>query len=487
MTRPTRRDFMRYSAIGAGAVTASVGVLPQATAQGAGMASGPNPPSQPWPRAEFIKATVRRPHFPNRWYDVRDHGGVGDGVTDSTAAFRAAIAACHEDGGGHVRVPEGVFLTGPIHLLSNVDLHVTKDARILFSANPSDYLPAVLTRFEGVELYNYSPLVYAYEQHNIAVTGSGVLDGQADNDNWWPWKGQTAHGWSPGEPHQGPARSRLFAMADAGVPVDERQFGDGDYLRSAFIEPYRCSDVLIEGITIVNSPMWELHPTLCDHVLVDGVTVNSHGPNNDGCNPESSRMVVISNCSFDTGDDCIAIKSGRNTDGRRVHVPSEDILIEDCRMRDGHGGVTIGSEMSGGVRNVFVRSCEMSSPNLDIALRFKTNSVRGGFINGFYARDITVGEVGRAVVDINFYYEEGPGHGFNPDVSNLNIERMTVRSARQSLNLRGYSDDHIRGVQLTDVDFGSTSMPPTVEHVDGLVLDNVTENGQPLEIAEPVG
>jgi len=496
MKRPTRRDFLKYSAIGAGTVgaslvIASLGIKSAAMAADGGVVGhGPNPPRNPWPRAEYIKASVRRPRFRNRWYDVTDHGAVGDGTTDDTAAFRAAIAACHAAGGGHVTVPQGSFLTGPIHLLSNVDLHVTENARIVFSQNPSDYLPAVLTRFEGVELYNYSPLIYAYQQHNIAVTGSGVLDGQADNQHWWPWKGNKDYGWSPGDPTQFPARTRLFDMADAGVPVEQRQFGDGDYLRSSFIEPYRCSDVLIEGVTIVNSPMWELHPTLSDHVLIDGVTVNSHGPNNDGCDPESSRMVVIRNCSFDTGDDCIAIKSGRNTDGRRVNVPSEDILVEDCRMQDGHGGVTIGSEMSGGVRNVFARSCEMSSPNLDVALRFKTNSVRGGFINGFYARDITVGQVGQAVIDINFYYgsgssagEGGPGYGFNPDVSNINVERMTVVSAKQSLNLRGYPEDHIRNVRLTDVDFGHTSAPPTVEYVDGLVLDHVTENGQPLQIA----
>ncbi|MEO3868922.1 glycosyl hydrolase family 28 protein [Nonomuraea sp. B12E4] len=162
---------------------------------------------------------------------------------------------------------------------------------------------------------------------------------------------------------------------------------------------------------MVNSPMWEIHPTLSRNVLVRNVTVESHGPNNDGCNPESSQMVVIRGCTFDTGDDCIAIKSGRNADGRRVNVPSESILIENCTFRDGHGGVTIGSEMSGGVREVFVRDCTMSSPNLDIALRFKTNSVRGGFIEGVYARDIEIGQVGGPVIDINFYYEEGPGHG----------------------------------------------------------------------------
>jgi polygalacturonase len=470
---PSRRSFLRW----AGVTGASAAFLP-AVAQTA--SASPYPPGNPWARAEYISAKVQRPHFANRWFDVRDFGAVADGTTLATEAFAEAIRACHDAGGGHVVVPSGSFLTGPIHLLSNVDLHVTADAVVLFSQRPSDYLPAVLTRFEGVELYNYSPLIYAYEQENVAVTGSGLLDGQADNAHWWPWKGKTEYGWKKGDPKQDGARSRLLAMADQGVPVEQRVFGEGDYLRSSFIEPYRCRNVLIEGVTIVRSPMWEIHPTLCENVLVQDVTVNSHGPNNDGCDPESSRMVVIRNCTFDTGDDCIAIKSGRNADGRRVGVPSEDILIEGCLMRDGHGGVTIGSEMSGGVRQVFARNCQMSSPNLDIALRFKTNSLRGGFITDIYARDITIGQVAKAVVDVNFYYEEGPGYGFNPVVGRLGLERITARSAERGLNLSGYPDAHITGVTLTDVDFGTTRKPDVVQYVDGLVLRNVTENGQPL-------
>ena len=483
MTPPlSRRDLFRASGLALGAAAIS-GLGEPAAVAGTGGVDGPLAPGNPWARATYIKAQVRGPRFPSRWFDVTTYGAVGDGTTMNTAAFRDAIGACNAAGGGHVIVPSGAFLTGPIHLLSNVDLHVTEGARILFSQNPDDYLPAVLTRFEGTELYNYSPLIYALDQENIGVTGSGVLDGQADNAHWWPWKGKTDFGWKKGDPNQGPASDRLIAMAEAGVPVEQRVFGNGDYLRSAFIEPYRCSNVVISDVTIVNSPMWELHPTLSDHVLVEGVKINSHGPNNDGCDPESSRMVVIRDCSFDTGDDCIAIKSGKNADGRRVHIPSEDILIEDCQMKDGHGGVTIGSEMSGGVRNVFVQNCKMSSPNLDIALRFKTNSMRGGYIQGFHARDITVGQVGQAVIDINFYYGEGAGHGFLPQVGDINVSNLTVGTAQRGLNMSGYPEDHIVGVRLTDVDFGTTRSPDVVQYVDGLVLDHVTENGAPLTTA----
>ncbi|MGC9665510.1 glycoside hydrolase family 28 protein [Planosporangium sp. 12N6] len=482
----SRRDFLRLTGtVGAGITATQLAAELDAQASPAGPGHPPATPDHAWLRAGYIKARVRRPYFPNRYFDITRFGAVGDGVTDCTEAIRRAVRTCHDAGGGHVLVPTGDFLTGPIHLLSHVDLHLTDKARLRFSTDPGRYLPAVLTRFEGVELYNYSPLVYALDQENIAVTGTGILDGQADNQHWWPWKGNAAYGWKPGDPNQNDARARLLAMAEQGVPVEQRVFGDGGYLRSSFIQPYRCRNVLVEGVTIVNSPMWEIHPTLCENVLVQDVTVNSHGPNNDGCDPESCRLVVIRGCTFDTGDDCIAIKSGRNADGRRVNVPSEDLLIENCQMRDGHGGVTLGSEMSGGIRNVFVRNCHMSSPNLDIALRFKTNSVRGGFITGFHARDIVVGVVGKAVIDVNFYYEEGPGHGFNPVVSDLNVSNLIVESAAQGLNLRGYADDHIDRVTLRDVNFGTTTAPDVVEYVDHLVFDNVVENGAPLPSPAP--
>ncbi|MEV0383987.1 glycoside hydrolase family 28 protein [Nonomuraea sp. NPDC050643] len=471
----SRRNAMRAMAVSALALNAGpVSPLDASPASGAPAAT------DPWTRADHIAARVRAPRFPRRRFDIRAYGAAGDGVTDSTAAIRSAIRACHRAGGGHVDVPEGRFLTGAIHLLDNVDLHVTAGATLLFSTDPKAYLPLVLTRFEGVELYNYSPLIYAYGRRNIAVTGSGVLDGQADDDHWWPWKGSGDHGWEPGEPRQAEARAALFAQAEQGVPVERRLYGEGGYLRPSFIQPYRCRSVLIEGVTIVNSPMWEIHPTLSENVLVRNVTVNTHGPNNDGCNPESSRMVVIRGCTFDTGDDCIAIKSGRNADGRRVNVPSEHILVENCTFRDGHGGMTIGSEMSGGVREVFIRECAMSSPNLDIALRFKTNSVRGGFVEGFYARDIEIGQVGGSVIDIDFSYEEGPGHGFNPRVGGIDVRDVTVRTARRALNLRGYPDAPIRGLTLTDVDFGTTTTPVVVEHVEDLILRNVRANGEPL-------
>ena len=279
-----------------------------------------------------ILAGIRAPVFPDRDFPVTDFGARPDDGRDATAAFRAAIEACARAGGGRVVVPPGVYLTGPIHLKSRVNLHVSEGATIRFSRDPAAYLPVVRTRWEGVELMGYSPLVYAYEQHDVAITGKGTLDGQADAEHWWPWK-RNGHPQS-----QKPDRDRLFAQAEAGVPVAERVFGAGHYLRPQFVQPYRCTNVLVEGVTITNAPMWIIHPVLSRNVIVRGVTVVSSGPNNDGCDPESSSDVLVEDTLFDTGDDCIAIKSGRNADGRRLGVPSERILVRGCRMRAGHGG-----------------------------------------------------------------------------------------------------------------------------------------------------
>ncbi|HEY5247811.1 MAG TPA: glycosyl hydrolase family 28 protein, partial [Dermatophilaceae bacterium] len=257
-------------------------------------------------------------------------------------------------------------------------------------------------------------------------------------------------------------------------------FGADHYLRPSFIQPYRCRNVVISGVTILRSPMWEIHPVLSHHVTVVGVTVNSHGPNNDGCDPESCRNVLIEDCTFDTGDDCIAIKAGKNADGRRVNVPSEDILIRRCTFADGHGGVTIGSEMTGGVRNVFAEDLQMSSPNLDIALRLKTNSLRGGFIEDIYLRNTTVGQVAQQAFMIDFFYEVGadwPEYGFLPRVTDIHLNNVTVGTAKQPFYLVGYPTDHLENITMTDCVFEKAATASQVEHVDDLVLCNVVVNG----------
>ena len=228
--------------------------------------------------------------------------------------------------------------------------------------------------------------------------------------------------------------------------------------------------------------MWCLHPTLCENVTIPGVRVVSHGPNNDGCNPESCRDVLIEDCYFDTGDDCIAIKSGRNAEGRRLAVPSENIIIRRCHMRDGHGGVVIGSEMSGGVRNVFAEDCEMDSPNLDRALRFKTNSVRGGTVENVFMRNVTVGEVADALFRVNFYYEEGDEGNFPPVVRNIEMRNVTSRKAQRALYVVGYPNAPVMDVRIIDCTFDNVAEPSEVRNVQGLQLINVYVNGQPFTL-----
>ncbi len=439
-----------------------------------------------WDKVEAFAKSVQRPQFPNQSWTITEFGAVGNDDSDASAAIRAAVDACHKAGGGKVIVPAGRFNTGPIHLLSNVNLHLQKDAVLAFSTDPQRYLPEVLTRWEGVELMGYSPLVYAFEQENIAVTGEGTLDGCADNDTWWPWKGKTsaAH-WriDPVEYTQKPARDKLFADAEAGVPVAERIYAEGAFLRPPFIQPYRCKKVLVEGVTINNSPFWLLNPVLCEDVTISGVTCHSHGPNSDGCDPESCNRVLIEDCLFDTGDDCIALKSGRNADGRRINEPVQNVLVRNCEMRDGHGGLVIGSEISGGARNIYLENCRMSSPNLERAVRIKTNSMRGGLIEHIRVRNVEVGQVQDAIV-VNFYYEEGDAGQFDPVVRDIQIENLNVAQAIHAMVIRGFERAPINNFSLKDCHFKQVEKASVVEHVAGLQLDNVTMAGKPLSVNE---
>jgi polygalacturonase len=422
---------------------------------------------------DAILKRIRPPKFASRDFDITGHGARGDGQMNSTESIAKAIDACAQAGGGRVIIPRGDFLTGAIHLKSGVELHLSEGATLRFSRDPKHY-PTVFSRWEGTECWNYSPFLYALDQSNIAITGAGVLDGQADADHWWNWKG----GRDKRDPNQIKDRGALQKMGEDGTPVKDRVFGDGHYLRPQFIQPYRCQSVLIEGVTIRNSPMWEIHPVLCRNVTVRNVKIDSHGPNNDGCDPESSTDVLIQGCTFDTGDDCIAIKSGRNADGRRVNVPCENLIVDDCNMKDGHGGVSIGSEISGGVRNVFVRNCRMSSPHLERALRIKTNSYRGGVIENISFRDVTVGQVANDAVQIDFFYEEAEGGPFKPVVRNVRISGVTCDRSPDALNMRGYASSPIRDVRVEHCTFSNVAKPNVFEHVDGLVLEDVKINGK---------
>ena len=422
----------------------------------------------PWDYAWELRQRIRAPEFPDREFLVTDFGALADVATDNTKSINDAIRTCSEAGGGRVVIPEGTWRTGPLHLLSNVNLHVAKGATLAFHTDPQRYLPAVFTRWEGTEAMNYSPLIYAYEQENIALTGGGTLDGGAGDDNWWRMKEGRY-----GNSRENPGKDRLTSLADDGVPPRERVFGIESKLRPSFVQPFRCRNVLIEGIRLRQAPFWQIHPVLCTNVIVRGVDVMSHGPNNDGCNPDSCRGVLIENSVFDTGDDCIAIKSGRNADGRRVNVPSEDIIVSDCEMKAGHGGVVIGSEMSGGVRNVFVEDCRMSSPDLWYMLRIKTNSLRGGFVENAHVRQVSIGTIGKAAIRINFNYAKGDVGDFVPRVSDVSVSEVVGKNVRQVLSLHGYERSPVRNVRVSDCRFSGVEKADEVENVEDLVLENV--------------
>ena len=412
-----------------------------------------------WKMMPKILESIKAPEFARKDFVITKYGAKGDNHADCTEAFKKAIEECNAAGGGRVVVPEGVFITGAIHLKSNVNLHLKEGAVISFFTDPDDFLPVVYTRFEGTECMNYSPLVYAYEQENIAITGKGTLDGNGAYTNWWRWTRR----------HKTDIDS-LCKMGDENVPVEKRVFGDGHKLRPNMIQPYKCKNILIEGVTIKNSPMWHIHPVLSENITVRDVTVIGHGPNNDGCNPECCKNVLIEDCFFNTGDDCIAIKSGRNNDGRRVNVASENIIVRDCVMIDGHGGVVIGSEISGSARNIFAEDCIMDSPNLDRGLRIKTNSIRGGVVENVFMRNVTMKQVREAALRINYHYQEGDNGDFPPTVRNIFMTNVHCYKSKYPWHIRGYDHNPVQNVVLKDCVFENTEKEGLTEGIKSLQI-----------------
>ena len=439
-----------------------------------------------WDNLDEILAKISPPSFPESIFDIKTYGAKDDGISDCLPAISKAIEECSSKGGGKVVVPSGEYFSkGSIHLKSNVNLYLAEGAVIKFSTNPKDYLPPVFTRWEGVECINYSPLIYAYEQMNLAVTGKGIFDGQASSENWWSWKGKSEDGWKEGLPSQNDpeSRPRLMKMNDESTPVENRIFGDGYYLRPNFIQFYKCQNILLEGVTFKESPMWMIHPVLSENITIRNIKSISTGPNTDGCNPESCKNVLIENCFFSNGDDCIAIKSGRNADGRRISVPSENIIVRDCQMKNGHGGLVMGSEISGGCRNVFLENCQMDSPNLERAIRIKSNSYRGGIVENIYVRNVQVGEVKDAVIRMNMYYAPGEGNDgkHDPIFRNIEIKNVTSQKSRYAFRLEGLENSPIKNVTIEDCSFQGVKDDSIIKNVENIILRNVKVNDNQID------
>lgn len=393
-----------------------------------------------WDEEEYkrIEQSIKAPSFPQKDFLITKYGAkTTNTAAKNQKAINKAIAACSKKGGGRVIVPAGTFLTGAITMLSHVNLVVEKDAVLKFAFEP-DLYPIVPTRWEGIDCLNLSPCIYAYKQTDIAVTGEGTIDGSGANDTWWPWNGHPRFGFKEGMISQrGGSRARLLKYAEDGVPMDQRIFTKEDGLRPQLINFYLCENILMENLTLLNSPFWVIHPLLSKNITVRGMKIINDGPNGDGCDPESCDGVLIENCYFNTGDDCIAIKSGRNNDGRLWDKPSENIIIRNCEMKNGHGGVVIGSEISGGCRNVYAENNVMDSPELERVVRIKTNTCRGGVIENINARNIKVGVCKESVLKINLDYEpkEVCCRGFVPTVRNINIENITCEKSKYGVQI----------------------------------------------------
>lgn len=396
--------------------------------------------------APFAMEPIRECIFPERDFPIDAYGAVAGGVAINTEAIARAIDACHRAGGGRVVVPAGEWLTGPIHFKSNVNLHLAEGATLRFTDNPSDYLPAVMTSWEGLECYNYSPLIYAFECEQIAITGTGTL--APIMDHWRLW-------FKRPEPHM-EALKQLYTMASTDVPVEERQMAVGENnMRPHLIHLNRCKHVLLDGFKIRESPFWTIHLYMCDGGLVRNLDVRAHGHNNDGVDIEMSRNFLIEHCQFDQGDDAVVIKAGRNQDAWRLNSPSENIVIRNCVVLKGHVLLGIGSEMSGGVRNVYMHDCEVRDEVYRLFF-VKTNHRRGGFVENIWMKRVKAEAMQRVMeVDMDVLYQWRNLVPTYQDsitrISGLYMDSVVCKQTDAIYDLKGDARQPIRHVEIKHV------------------------------------
>lgn len=396
--------------------------------------------------APFPMEPIKEYIFPARDFPITDYGAVGGTEALNTEAIARAIAACHEAGGGRVVVPAGEWFTGPVHFKSNVNLYLEENAVLRFTDNPSDYLPAVMTSWEGMECYNYSPLLYAFDCENIAITGKGTL--APVMDTWKVWfKRPAAHM---------QALKELYEMASTDVPVEQRQMAEGEnHLRPHLIHFNRCRNVLLDGFKIRQSPFWTIHLYLCDGGIARNLDVKAHGHNNDGIDLEMSRNFLVEHCVFDQGDDAVVIKAGRNQDAWRLNTPCENIVVRHCDILKGHTLLGIGSEMSAGVRNVYMHHC--TAPDSVFRLFFaKTNHRRGGFIENIWMKNVKAGKMQRVLeVDTDVLYQWRDLVPTYKDsittIRGLYMDSVTCERAEAIYDLKGDERLPIRNVEIKNV------------------------------------
>lgn len=403
-------------------------------------------------------------------FNVLDFGVQPDGTTLVTAALQRAIASIKAAGGGTLYFPPGRYLTGSLALESNLTLHLEAGAELLYSGDPA-HSPLVESRWEGTTAWTPGPLLYAKDKANITLTGRGVIDGQGQN--WW-WRNTR----TPERAEEArPAQQAWFALKDrieAGlVPTREDFTVAAGYLRPSLVVFHGCRSILVEGLTLRESPMWLLHPIYSEGIVVRGVSFSSHGPNGDGIDVDSCRDVRISDCSFDTQDDCIVIKSGRDADGRRVGRPTEDVVITNCVMARGHGAVVIGSEVSGGIARVVATN--IVCKGTDRGVRIKTMRGRGAVIRDLRFANWVIEDAGREAIQITAAYQPSPEEARSertPLVRNVAIGGMTIVNAQQAVEIRGLPEQAIENVRLTDI-AGDSRRGLVAVDADGLDLRDV--------------
>lgn len=437
----------------------------------------------------FSMPDVPRPTIPARAVSVADFGGVGDGSTHNGKAFADAIAALTAQGGGRVTVPAGVWYTGPIVLKDNIELHLEQNSIIVFSDKPEEY-PLVETLFEGLNTWRCQSPLSARGVRNVAVTGRGVIDG--NGDGWravksdkltaGEWRAKLKQGgvlsddgktWYPSESYKFGATSG----ADQNVSTWATTRADfermRDFLRPVMVSIIDCENVLLEGVTFQNSPCWNIHPALCTNLIVNDITVRcpDYAQNGDGIDVESCRNVLITNSSFDVGDDGICIKSGKDKAGRDRGVPCENVLVDNCVVFHGHGGFVVGSEMSGGVKNVKVSNCTFSGT--DVGLRFKSTRGRGGVVEHIYIENIAMNNILQEALLFDLFYggksaseaiEAGanseptdikakPVDETTPAFRDIHIKQVWCRNARRAMYFNGLPEMNVERVTVTDSQF----------------------------------
>ena len=440
-----------------------------------------------WDDNEYkrIEQSIQLPKIAERQFLITSFGAKTTATAaQNQKAINRVISLVSKKGGGKVIIPKGTWNTGAIELKSHVNLVLEEGATLHFAFEPKLY-PLVRTSWEGLACWNYSPCIYAYKSTDIAITGKGIIDGGGNNDTFWQWNGSPRFGYKEGvtkESQKLGSRSKLLKMAEDGVPFDERKFGMSYGLRPQLVNMVHCERILIKDVKMINSPFWVIHPLLSKNITVDGVYVWNEGPNGDGCDPEACENVLIQNCVFHTGDDCIAIKSGRNNDGRLWNQPSKNIIIRNCKMEDGHGGVVIGSEISGGCENVYAENCVMDSPHLERILRIKTNNCRGGQVQNINMRNVVVGQCKEAVVKINLDYErkEICYRGFEPIVNNVNVENVTCQKSDYGVLIIGRDSlENVYDINIKNCKFDGVVKEPVkiTGKTRNVKFDNLVING----------